>query len=149
MNSAFSGKWVGTIQGTNRGAVFAEFLASETRISGVVNITDNVHGIGIYTVTDSGVNANYIRLVLTPNQLTQLAGHGIVTVLGQLLSNTEFVGDWRSSIGTAGTLSVKKVPTEPQHTITASNKMGVRVLNRTKVSYSRQSPVHDICQNRF
>jgi len=109
MNFAFPGKWVGTIQGTNRGAVFAEFTESEGRISGVVNITDTVHGIGMYTVTDSEMNPDYIRLVLTPNQLTRLAGHGIVTVLARFVSKTEFVGDWRSSIGTAGTLSVTKV----------------------------------------
>lgn len=134
---------MGTIRGTNRGTVFAEFTESEGRISGVVNITDTVHGIGMYTVTDSEMNPDYIRLVLTPNQLTRLVGHGIVTVLARFVSKTEFVGDWRSSIGTAGTLSVTKVPTEPQREIASSNKRGVTVQNRKTVfiSYSHHDRI--------
>lgn len=133
MNSPMSAKWVGTIQGTNTGAVFAEFTETNGRISGVVNITDAVHGIGVYAVTDSEVKPDYMRLILTPNQLTQLAGHGIVTVLGRLVSETEFVGDWRSSIGTAGNLSVSRVTTEQQRQVASSNKGRVSVPSRTKV----------------
>lgn len=113
--------------GTNTGAVFAEFTETNGRISGAVNITDTVHGIGMYAVTDSEVKPDYIRLILTPNQLTQLAGHGIVTVLGRLVSETQFVGDWRSSIGTAGTLSASKVTVEPQPETASSNKGRVSV----------------------
>ena len=146
MNSLLSGRWVGTIQGTNIGAVFAEFADTNDRISGVVQINDAVHGAGFYAVTDGEVTPDCIRLVLTPNQLTQMAGHGIVTVLAHMVSRTQFVGEWRSSIGTAGTLSVTKVTDEPvsimhdpqQSQIASSNKGRVAGPKRTKVfvSYS-------------
>jgi hypothetical protein len=150
MASLLSGKWFGTIQGTNIGAVFAEFAHSNERISGVVHINDTVHGTGIYAVTEAQVSPDNMRLVLTPNQLTQMAGHGIVTVLAHMISETRFVGDWRSSIGTAGTLSVTKLATEPvkimqdaqfaQPEIASSNKARVTAPKRTTVfiSYSHR-----------
>ncbi len=151
--TTISGKWVGTIQGTNAGAVFAEFVEAKGQIAGVVHINDAVQGVGVYTVTDGHVNPNEIRLVLTPNQQTKMAGHGIVTVLARMLSETKFVGDWRSSIGTAGTLSVTKLTTEPTSImqppqgpqqenliVASSNKGRVTVPKRTTVfiSYSHE-----------
>ena len=126
--------------GTNLGTVFAEFADTNGRTSGVVNINDTVHGIGMYVVTDSKVYRDQIRLVLTPNQITQMVGHGIVTVLGRLVGETELIGDWRSSIGTAGTLSVKKVPVKAQPDVASSNKGRVTVPKRTKlfISYSHR-----------
>lgn len=47
-------------------------------------------------------------MVLTPNDTTRIAGHGTVTVLARMVSQTNFVGNWRSSIGTAGTLDVRR-----------------------------------------
>jgi hypothetical protein len=143
MNSPISAKWLGTIQGTNTGAVFAEFSETDGRISGVVHIADPVHGMGMYAVTESQLTPDYIRLILTPNRLTHLAGHGIVTVLVRLVSETELVGDWRSSIGTAGTLSVRKVTTAAQREIASSNKGRMTVPSRTKVfiSYSRHDRI--------
>ena len=132
MSSPLSGKWVGTIQGTNVGAILAEFEETNGRISGVVNITDAVYGAGIYVVTNGNSNFDGIRLVLSPTPLTQMAGHGVVTVLARLISGTEIVGEWRSSIGTAGALSVKKLTPEVTN-IAASNKGGVTAPKRTKV----------------
>jgi hypothetical protein len=61
-----------------------------------------------------------------------MAGHGVVTVLARLVSETEVVGEWRSSIGTAGALSVKKLTPEFTN-IASSNKGGVTAPKRTKV----------------
>lgn len=110
--TAISGKWVGTIEGTNNGTVFAEFMVTEDRISGVAQISDPVYGVGVYVVTGGQVNPDDLRLVLTPNKQTQMAGHGIVTVLAHMVSQTKFVGDWRSSVGTSGTLSITKMDKE-------------------------------------
>jgi hypothetical protein len=137
MSSPLSGKWIGTIQGSNIGAVLVEFTDANQPISGVVHIMDTVLGAGIYVITTGDFHSDGIRLVLTPSTLTQMAGHGVVTVLGQLVSPTEVVGEWRSSIGTAGTLSVRKITTEPTD-VGSSNKGRVTVPERTKVfiSYS-------------
>ena len=45
--TTITGKWLGTIQGTNNGSVFAEFVETNERIIGVIKINDNVHGVGI------------------------------------------------------------------------------------------------------
>lgn len=37
-----------------------------------------------------------------------MEGYGTVTVLARMVSQTNFVGNWRSSIGTAGTLDVRR-----------------------------------------
>lgn len=103
------GKWVGTIQGTNKGEVFAEFTINEERVSGMVHINDPIQGVGVYSVNGREASPDNIRLILTPNGQARMAGHGIVTVLAHMVSQKKFVGDWRSSVGTAGTLSVNKV----------------------------------------
>lgn len=110
--TSISGKWVGTIQGTNSGAVFAELVQTKERISGIAHINDPVQGVGVYYVTSGQANPDDIRLVLTPDKKTRTAGHGIVTVLSHMVSPTNLAGDWRSSIGTAGTLSVAKLGAE-------------------------------------
>ena len=109
--TTISGKWVGTIQGTNNGAVFAEFLGTKECISGVVHINDPVRGVGVYAVSSGQMTPDHLRLVLTPNRPTQMGGHGIVTVLAHMVSSTTFNGEWRSTIGTAGTLSATKLDT--------------------------------------
>jgi len=139
MSSPLSGKWVGTIQGTNLGAIFADFAETKGQVSGVVHIADTVLGLAIYVVTNGDLSLDSIRLVLTPTGDAKTLGHGVVTVLAHLASPTEVVGEWRSSIGTAGTLSVRKLTAEFP-SIAPSNEGRVTVPNRTKVfiSYSHQ-----------
>jgi len=88
-----------------------------------------------------------MRLVLTPNEQAHMVGHGIVTVIARMVSPTKFIGDWRSSMGTAGTLSVTKVDVEPtgikqplQTTQQENSTTDQRASKRTKVfiSYSHQ-----------
>ena len=143
---AIAGKWVGTIQGTNSGAVFAEFVATKEGIegiSGAVHINDPVHGVGVYSVRGAvgggQATPDDIRLVLTPHRQMHMAGHGIVTVLAHMVNPTQIAGDWRSSIGTAGTLSVTKVAVEPTGVEQPSQGAAI-VPKRTKVfiSYSHQ-----------
>lgn len=65
--TAIYGKWVGAIQGTNNGAVFAEFVEINGRLAGMVHINDPAHGVGVYDVTTGQVSPDEIRFVLTPN----------------------------------------------------------------------------------
>jgi hypothetical protein len=109
-------------------------VETKDRISGIVHINDPVHGVGVYDVTAGQANPDGLRLVLTPNKQMPMQGHGIVTVLVHLVSETKFVGDWRSSVGTAGTLSATKVEAEP----TGIKQPSQATQQRTKVfiSYS-------------
>ena len=138
----FSGKWSGTIRGTNNGAVFAEFQLVDERVSGVVQINDLVYGVGVYSVQGRPIESDEIRLELTPDKKTRAARHGVVTAIGHLVSETEFVGQWRSTIGTAGTLSMSKVEVPIERLPTSGlqdDKQGTAdIPRRTKVfiSYS-------------
>lgn len=49
--TSISGKWSGTIRGTNNGNVFAELVQTEETVSGTVHISDPVHGVGVYVVS--------------------------------------------------------------------------------------------------
>ena len=144
MSSVLSGKWFGIIQGTNLGAVFAEFMEMGTRIVGTVHINDRTYGAMVYVVADANIDSDQIRLVLVPNPANEILEVGAVTVLAHMVTQTELVGDWRSSVGTAGTLSVTKMTIEPteqeQVQMASSKKKGVGGSKRTKVfiSYSHQ-----------
>lgn len=135
---SISGKWVGTIQGTNNGSVFAELFDSEGIISGFVHINDPVEGTGVYSVNDANVTSEAIRLVLVPNARTRLAGHGIVTILLQTGGPNSFSGDWRSSIGTAGTVSIAKVESVSQ--VSQGNAQVTKQENSGKKSSGEETP---------
>jgi hypothetical protein len=151
MNTHLPGKWVGTIQGTNKGAVFAEFAETENRILGAVHINDPTYGVGVYVVADAEVNPYHIRMVLMPNAHTQMLGHGIVTVLAHMVSPTELAGAWRSSVGTAGTLYITKMTIEPakimqqplerQNFPMATSNKGAPKRTKVFISYSHQDNV--------
>ena len=67
MSSPLSGKWVGTIQGTNLGAIFADFAETKGQVSGVVHIADSVLGVAIYVVTNGDLSLDSIRLGTNTN----------------------------------------------------------------------------------
>jgi hypothetical protein len=114
------GKWVGMIRGTNDGSVFAEFAIKEGRLCGTLHINDPMLGVGVYAVTGAQEAKECIRLVLTPDKRTHLEGHGIVTVLARMSSSRKITGEWRSTIGTAGTLDVEKMDSQLTHAIQSS-----------------------------
>ena len=139
MSSVLSGKWFGIIQGTNLvGAVFAEFVEMRDRIVGTGHINDRTYGAMVYVVADANIDSDQIRLVLVPNPANEILEVGAVTVLAHMVTQTELVGDWRSSVGTAGTLSVTKMTIEPteqeQVQMASAKKKDVRGSKRTKYS---------------
>lgn len=138
MSSPLSGRWIGTLHGTHAGAVFAEFAENNGRVSGFVHILDPELGLGVYVISTGDLDLSDIRLVLTPTTQTQM-GHGVVTVLAHLVGPAEIVGEWRSSIGTSGSLLARKITSEVT-SMAPSNKKSVAVPKRTKVfiSYSHR-----------
>ncbi|NTW34338.1 MAG: toll/interleukin-1 receptor domain-containing protein [Bacteroidetes bacterium] len=149
-----TGSWIGSIQGTNNGTLFAEFSESDGYISGEVHINDPVNGTAVYTVSEASSSSDTIRLVLKPHKNIMNFGHGIVTVLAHLDTQTQCTGEWRSTIGTAGTLSLTRVKTTntifTDKGITSNRKMNAIVMTsdqantlnptRTKIfiSYSHE-----------
>ena len=85
MSSDLSGKWVGIIQGTNLGGVFAEFLEMGDRIVGTVHFNDRTYGATVYGVADANIDSDQIRLVLVPNPANEMLEVGAVTVLAHMV----------------------------------------------------------------
>ena len=140
-----AGKWVGTIHGTNNGSVFAEFIIDGGRLIGSAQINDPMLGVGVYSVTGAHEANERIRLVLTPDQRTHLEGHGIVTVLARRPSSGKIVGEWRSTIGTAGTLAVAKLDSQPPHADQSAWSTALRssrtTMDETETSHSKRVKV--------
>ena len=140
-----AGKWVGTIQGTNSGSVFAEFFLDEGQLIGSAHINDPMLGVGVYAVTGAHEAKERIRLVLTPEKQTHLEGHGIVTVLARMPSSGRIVGEWRSTIGTAGTLAVAKLDSQPPHAEQSAWSTAQRssrtTMDETETSHSKRVKV--------
>ena len=140
-----AGKWVGMIQGTNNGSVFAEFFIDEGHLTGTAHINDPMLGVGVYAVTGAYEAKERIRLELTPDKQTHLEGHGIVTVLARMPSSGEIVGEWRSTIGTAGTLAVAKLDSQPPDTKQIAwstvQRSSRTTVNVTETSHSKRVKV--------
>jgi len=140
-----AGKWVGTIHGTNNGSVFAEFIIDGGRLIGSAQINDPMLGVGVYSVTGAHEAKERIRLVLTPDQRTHLEGHGIVTVLARRPSSGKIVGEWRSTIGTAGSLAVAKLDSHPPHAeqrAASTTQISSRTtMDKTETSHSKRVKV--------
>jgi len=105
--SVQSGTWCGTIDGTNTGATLAELRSSGPSIYGTIYIVDPVYGVAKYDAAGAARSARDVRLVLSPDQEAAADGHGVVTVLAQIQEGRLLVGEWRSSIGTSGSLQVQ------------------------------------------
>jgi hypothetical protein len=140
-----AGKWVGTIQGTNNGSVFAEFFINEGQLIGSAHINDPMLGVGVYAVTGAYEAKERIRLELTPDKQTHLEGHGIVTVLARMPLSGEIVGEWRSTIGSAGTLAVAKLDSQPpdaeQSAWSTVQRSSRTTVNVTETSHSKRVKV--------
>jgi hypothetical protein len=140
-----AGKWVGTIQGTNNGSVFAEFFIDDGHLIGSAHINDPMLGVGVYAVTGAYEAKERIRLELTPDKQTHLEGHGIVTVLARMPSSGQIVGEWRSTIGTAGTLAVAKLDSQPpyaeQSAWSTAQRSTRTTMNETETSHSKRVKV--------
>ena len=140
-----AGKWVGTVQGTNNGSVFAEFFIDDGHLIGSAHINDPMLGVEVYAVTGAYEAKERIRLELTPDKQTHLEGHGIVTVLARMPSSGQIVGEWRSTIGTAGTLAVAKLDSQPpyaeQSAWSTAQRSTRTTMNETETSHSKRVKV--------
>ena len=140
-----AGKWVGAMQGSNNGSVFAELLLNEGRIFGSAYINDPMRGVGAYAVTGAQEAKERIRLVLTPDKGSHLKGHGIMTVLACMPSSGKIEGEWRSTSGAAGSLAVAKIdslhPQADQSTTNSAQTSSTSTLNKAESSHSKRVKV--------
>lgn len=98
--------WSGRITGTNVGNVFLKLESENDGLKGEVRLNEHgVPGIVIYTVSGS-LSDN--RLSLSGDSITQIEGYEFDTVTASLQLNErgDLVGEWQTSIGSAGAITL-------------------------------------------
>lgn len=93
--------WAGRIFGTNTGNVFLELGGTDDVITGTARLMDTVFGLSVYRV--SGTFDDTLRLTAAPTQVEPGIDAGTIEVTAALTPEGNLRGEWRSSLGTAGT----------------------------------------------
>lgn len=138
---SISGTWIGTIQGTNQGAIVTTLQVNGSLVFGTAHINDAVLGPSAYAARGQEINPGHFRLALFPAAAAATSGiHGAVTAFLNVAPNDTLEGSWRSTIGTSGTLLASKVPTAPLAAPPATPPTPAKVPPRYKVfiSYSHK-----------
>lgn len=93
--------WAGRVYGTNTGNLFLEFDTTEGQLSGTLRVMDNLFGLTVYRVTGSFDGT--LKLIGELRQAPQGVTAGSIEASAVLTPRGNLKGEWRSSIGTAGT----------------------------------------------
>lgn len=93
--------WAGRIYGTNTGNLFFELNTSGGEVSGTARLMDTLFGLTVYRVT--GSFDEILCLHGEPTQSEPSVKTGSIDVTAVLTPDGHLRGEWRSSIGTAGT----------------------------------------------
>lgn len=94
--------WTGRIYGTNTGNLFAEFDTSPSgAVTGTVRVMDLQFGLTVFSV--SGSFDGILCLRCEPTQVPAGVTAGAIEVTATLTPEGHLRGQWKSSLGTAGT----------------------------------------------
>jgi len=93
--------WAGRIYGTNTGNIFVDFDTSGVEVSGTLRLMDSLFGLSVYHL--AGTFDGTLRLHGEPTQSEPGVNAGSIEVTAVLTPEGQLRGEWRSSIGTAGT----------------------------------------------
>ncbi len=93
--------WAGRVYGTNTGNLFAEFDSDAGGVRGTIRLADAQFGLTIFNVTGSFDGT--LRLRGEPTQVPSGVAAGTIEVTATLTPEGHLRGQWKSSIGTAGT----------------------------------------------
>ncbi len=96
-------QWAGHIYGTNTGDIYLEFddPVDDLNLSGSLSIMDRHFGLGRYNVC--GKFNGELRLTGTPEKLKEGVVAGEIFVDAKLMDDGNLRGNWKSTLGTAGT----------------------------------------------
>lgn len=135
-------KWAGHAYGTNVGNIYLELNAQAANPQGILRFMDRELGLAIYNVEGTFEEGRlHLSGTPAPGQEVEL---GQLTIAGQLNSNGQLVGDWQTSLGTAGTFGLfphdrsrEEVHADPsaqeEQLHTATRKVGAVRLYATDV----------------
>ncbi|MBL4713022.1 MAG: hypothetical protein JKY64_00505 [Alcanivorax sp.] len=97
-------RWAGRLYGTNTGNIFLELAQDGKSVSGRLRIMDSIFGVSIYEYT--GTIEEELILNCVPAQAVDGVELGNVSVKGHLTQEGSLRGEWKSTIGTAGTFEI-------------------------------------------
>ena len=106
-----SGNWSGALKGpTNLGSMAVELSQNNDRLFGYGHFNEPDLGSYNYHIQGS-VQAEEIKLSLTPDpDHSPTIALGVVQAKAKLQDEGKIVGNWSSSIGTAGDFILERVP---------------------------------------
>lgn len=109
--------WAGRVYGTNTGNLFIELDASGDKITGTLRMMDALFGLAVYRLNGS-FDGGTLRLHGEPIQPPAGSNVGSIEATATLTPEGQLRGEWRSSIGTAGTFEAypHDVPPPDQRT---------------------------------
>lgn len=102
---AIGHRWAGRVYGTHTGNVFVKFEGDDSNLKGTLHFNDAVHGISVHEI--SGTFDGSI-LSFSGETKSQREGveFGSLTAAAHLRPNGDLLGDWQTSIGSAGTFAL-------------------------------------------
>lgn len=106
MDANLSGTWTGEISGTNIGGMLLQLVQELDRLYGTGRFHEPALGAYEYEIQGVGKGVDFFFfLTPSPNQSLQL---GTIQASCRLTDTGELVGQWTSSLGTAGVFTARR-----------------------------------------
>ena len=123
--------WAGRIYGTNTGNLFLELNTSGGEVSRTARLMDTLFGLAVYRVTGSFDGT--LRLHGEPIQSAPGVNTGSIEATAFLTPEGHLRGEWRSSIGTAGTFKAypHDVPAPDQRAVSGAAQVPEQIYTST------------------
>ena len=99
---ALTKRWAGRAWGTNIGNVFLSLEGDDASLTGTLRMNEEGVGIAVYAVQGTFV-APILTLVGQPQVHIEDVELGQLTVTGTMNAKGEILGDWQTTVGSAGT----------------------------------------------
>ncbi|MCM8557771.1 hypothetical protein [Sphingomicrobium sediminis] len=135
----FSRYWAGNIFGTNTGRFFLKFdsVASDA-LEGTLRLNDTVYGIAVFKAVGTYAGGT-LELKCEVVEAPENIEFGVVTATAKLVADGSFHGEWTSSSGTGGPLSlyphsgveIREEGASPTQTYTATRDLGALRITRS------------------
>ena len=98
--------WNGHIYGTNTGNVAVTLEGEDESLTGVVRLSDSLHGVVVYEVGGSFGSGNLTLTGKLQGEVPENIMVGELKVVGALTTEGRIDGEWSTTIGTGGTFQL-------------------------------------------
>jgi hypothetical protein len=133
-------RWAGRIWGTNTGNMFVTLEGEDAALVGTLRLNDETVGITVYTITGT---FDALTLSLKGQIKTKIEGveFGELTAVGKMNPKGEILGDWETTIGSAGTFILHphvaqeqtNAPAKAEQLHTARHNFGAIEIDKSQI----------------